>query len=194
MAKEATLNYAELCEQLAAGNQVALKALYNGLGSQLYQFSFSIVHQREVAEEVVQDVFIQVWKNREKLREATNLRLYFFVATRNASISQLRKSVRHKAFSLEDIKLPFLKIDVNPEDQLINNDLLHRMNLAVNNLPQQCRLIFKLVKQDGFRYREVAELLQVSIKTVENQVGIALKKLHAAFPTGNQDKKTSTGS
>ncbi|RYY53037.1 MAG: RNA polymerase sigma-70 factor [Chitinophagaceae bacterium] len=191
MGGKATTDYNELRGELCAGSHKALKALYDGLGSQLYQFSFSIVHQREVAQEVVQDVFIQVWNNRHKLTPDGNFRLYLFVATRNTSISHLRKNNRHRSFSLDEIKLPFLKIDMDAEDRLVNNDLLHRVNLAINNLPQQCRLIFKMVKQDGFKYREVAELLELTPKTVENQVGIALKKLHAAFPPASSEQSPS---
>lgn len=189
MVTRATINYAQLRDELISGNPKALKDLYDGLGTELYQFSLSIVHQREIAEEVVQDVLIQLWNTRAKLTHEGNFRLYLFVATRNTSISHLRKNSRHKTFSLDEIKLPFLKIDVGLEDRLINNDLLHRVNLAINNLPPHCRLIFKMVKHDGFKYREVAKLLELSVKTIENQVGIALKKLYTAFPGGITEMK-----
>lgn len=192
MLPERTINYKELQMQLAGSSQQALKALHRDLGNKLLQFSISIVHSREIAEEVIQDVFLQVWKSREKLETVDNLKLYLYISTRNMSISHFRKYNKQKCFSLDEIKLPFLKVGITPEDQFITGELLHRINFAVNNLPQQCKLIFKLVKEDGFKYREVADLLQINLKTVENQIGIALKKLHAAVYKQNQDKKKAS--
>ena len=73
--------------------------------------------------------------------------------------------------------LPFYRVDT-PEDLMITAELISQINKAINELPTKCRLIFKLVKEDGLKYKEVAELLHLSKKTVENQVGIALKKIH----------------
>ena len=63
---------------------------------------------------------------------------------------------------------------------LISVEIIQRINKAINDLPPKCRLIFKLVKEDGLKYKEVAELLHLNLKTVENQLGIALKKIHQA--------------
>lgn len=193
MRKEEHLDYTGLQAKLAGGCQVTFKTIYDGLSNQLYQFSFSIVHNREIAEEVVQDVFTQLWHHRNRLDPIINIRFWLFVATRNAALSQLRKQNHNRSFSLEEIKLPFWKIEASPEDIYITKELLHRINLAVNNLPQQCRLVFKLVKQDGLKYREVAELLQIQVKTVENHVALAMKRLHAALPPGEINQKSSTG-
>ena len=186
-------NYLELQRQLSLGSQEALKSLYDGAGSKLFQFAYSIVHSKEIAEEVIQDVFLEVWKNRQKFATIENLKLYLYICTRNMSITHLRKSNKHRSFSLDEIKLPFLKVESTPEDLFITGEMLHRINFAINNLPLQCRLIFKLVKEDGFKYREVAELMQISQKTVENQMGIAIRKITASFRTHFQDKKSSTG-
>jgi RNA polymerase sigma-19 factor, ECF subfamily len=187
------LDYQELLMQLKNDDQHALRRLYEATGDKLFQFSLSIVYIREVAQEVVQDVFLQIWKNRSQIDTGANFKLYLFVATRNMSITHLRRNNRHKMFSLDEIKLPFLKIEPTAEDNMVTSELLHRINLAINNLPQQCKLIFKLTRNDGFKYREVAELLQISQKTVENQVAIALKKLHAALPVRNKGNHSSTG-
>jgi RNA polymerase sigma factor (sigma-70 family) len=64
---------------------------------------------------------------------------------------------------------------------MISGEAIQRINIAINELPPKCRLVFKLVKEDGLKYREVAELLQISLKTVENQIGIALKKIHSTI-------------
>jgi len=80
-------------------------------------------------------------------------------------------------------------IDATPEDLMISGEMLQGINRAINELPPQCRLVFKLVKEDGLKYREVAELLHLSLKTVENQMGIALKKIHSSILVYGPPKK-----
>lgn len=194
MAAESPDTSAQVLLLLAQGQQIALRQLHEEWSGKLFKFALSIVHTRELAEEVVQDVFLQLWKNREQSREIRELKLYLYVATRNMAISHLRKSQKSKVFSLDEIKLPYLKVEASAEEVYLGTELLHRINLAINNLPLQCKLIFKLVKQDGFSYKEAAELLQINRKTVENQLGIAIKKIHAAVRLQDDaDKKTSSG-
>ncbi len=98
--------------------------------------------------------------------------------TKNRSRDYLRKYGNKKKINLDDLALPFYRVDTTPEDLMISEEVVNQINRAINELPTKCRLIFKLVKEDGLKYREVAELLHLSLKTVENQVGIALKKIH----------------
>jgi RNA polymerase sigma-70 factor (ECF subfamily) len=164
---------------LADGDSTALKALYNRYGRKLLQLAFAIVRSKEMAEEVVEDVFIKVWKKREQLRKIENFTFYLYVMTKNSSRDYLRKYGNRKMINLDDVALPYYRLDTTPEDLMISEEVIHQINKAINELPTKCRLIFKLVKEDGLKYREVAELLHLSRKTVENQVGIALKKIHS---------------
>lgn len=168
--------------QLHYNDQQALKALYELYGAKLYQLAFAIVKSRELAEEVVEDVFIQAWNKRSRLAGLENLPFYLYTATKNISCSYLRKYSRaSKTFSLDEVALPYYQLSKPPEDLMITGETIQLINRAINDLPPKCRLIFKLVKEDGLKYREVADLLHISIKTVENQVGIALKKIHEAI-------------
>lgn len=171
----------DLQSRLADGDELALKLLFQQFGKRLHVFAYGILHSNEMAEEVVEDVFIQVWKLRQRVSEVENLVWYLYTTTKNLSCSYLRKYGREQPFCIDELTLPYLKVDANPEEIAISNETLQRVHLAINNLPPRCRQIFKLVKEDGLKYREVAELLEVSLKTVENQVGIALKKIHAAL-------------
>jgi RNA polymerase sigma-70 factor (family 1) len=165
--------------RLVEGDQLALKALYDRYSNKLFQLAFAIVRSKEMAEEVVEDVFIKVWKKRVQLGKIENLTFYLYVMTKNCSRDYLRKYGNKKSINLDEVALPFYRVDATPEDLMITEEAINQINKAINELPTKCRLIFKLVKEDGLKYREVAELLHLNIKTVENQVGIALKKIHS---------------
>lgn len=170
----------DISYRIAANDHTALKELYDHFGKQFYQLALAIVQSVEMAEEIVEDVFIAVWKHRSRLTEINNLQLYLYVSTRNISRSYLRKYKNRHFINFDEVQLPYFRVDITPEDMLISSEMVQRINAAINELPPKCRLIFKLVKEDGLKYREVAELLHLNVKTVENQVGIALKKVHAA--------------
>ena len=163
---------------LVNGDQMALKVLYDRFSNKLFQLAFAIVRSKEMAEEVVEDVFIKVWKKRAQLGKIENFTFYLYVMTKNCSRDYLRKYGNKKSINLDEVALPFYRVDATPEDLMITEEAINQINKAINELPTKCRLIFKLVKEDGLKYREVAELLHLNIKTVENQVGIALKKIH----------------
>ncbi|MBC9913042.1 RNA polymerase sigma-70 factor [Chitinophaga varians] len=165
----------ELRDRIHHGDTQAFKELYDCCSAPLLQLALAIVHNREMAEEVVADVFIAIWRQQKDLLQVSNLKWYLYASTRNIALNYLRKYAHRKTLHLDEAY--GLEYEINPENQLINNEMIRHINIAINELPPQCRIIFKLVKEDGMKYREVADLLNISIKTVENQVGIALKKL-----------------
>ncbi|MEO8109056.1 MAG: RNA polymerase sigma-70 factor [Ginsengibacter sp.] len=171
----------ELQFRLSNDDQNALKELFGHYSKRLFHFAYSIIHSRELAEEIVEDVFIQVWQKRIKLSTLENLTWYLYVATRNISCNYLRKYKKVIHIDIDELTLPNYTIDATPEELIISNEALQNINKIINELPLKCRIIFKLVKEDGLKYKEVAGLLNLTTKTVENQMGIALKKLHAAL-------------
>jgi len=174
------LNTYEIQNRLAADDQYALKELYDRWGDNLFQLAIAIIRSKEMAEEIVEDVFIKLWEKRRELSAVANLKFYLMVMTKNRSYDYLRR-YGNKDISLDDWAIPYYRVESTPEDLLITDEIINQVNKAINDLPAQCRLIFKLVKEDGLKYREAAELLQLSQKTIENQIGIALKKIHAAI-------------
>lgn len=177
--------------QMSSGDEKAFKLLYDHYVERLFQFAFAIVHSRETAEEIIEDVFIQVWKKREKLKHIETFSLYLYVATKNISLNYLRSQRKATTIDLESVSLPQYTLYITPADIVITRETLNKINHAINDLPPKCKMIFKLVKEDGLKYREVAELLNISIKTVENQVGIALKKIHSAIDISFSRSNTS---
>lgn len=159
----------------------AYKEIFLYYYKRLVHFSAAITRNHEFAEEVVNDVFLKLWMNRKSLSEIENFHLYIYVTTRNLSINRYIKEKKLQSIEL-DSHLDELEIEYHtPEDLMITSEMKERIDMAIRSLPTRCRIIFKLIKEDGFKYKEVAALLEISQKTVENQMAIALKKIAGAL-------------
>jgi len=161
-------------------DQLAYKELYLEFYAWLHRFAMGLVHSKQVAEEIVSDVFIKIWEKRGSLARITNLKVYLYISTRNTALNYLQLQKRTNTFSLEDSPENAESLNLDPEQLMITAEMVSRIREAVNQLPPKCRLVFKLAKEDGFKYREVAEILHISVKTVENQLAIALQKIGLA--------------
>lgn len=129
-----------------------------------------------LAEEVVSDVFLKVWKQRKHLEEIKNVQAYLLVAVKRQSLNYLRNT-RYAPLFIHDLEHQIIVEPRTPENILFSQDMLRAVSQSVQNLPEKCRLVYKLVKEEQRTYREVADLLQISEKTVEMHVGHALKKI-----------------
>ena len=163
-----------------AGNEQCLAELYKVFSKRLHHFARVITRSPEVAEEIVEDVFVKLWSNRHRINEVENLTVYLYVAVKNRSLN----AISQKAADL--IKAPFDDLDIeagqvvtDPYNLLVTAEMMKRMQQAVDNLPPRCKMIFKLVREDGLKHREVAEILNISINTVDVQMAIAIKKICA---------------
>ncbi len=162
-------------------DQLAYKELFVSFYPALFQFVRGILKSPQSSEEIVSDLFIKIWEKRKTLEEIQNLRVYCFVAARHLSINQLEKQKRQHHVSIDDYKNNLYHTAPDPEECMISAEMLRLIHQVVEELPPRCKLSFKLVKEYGFKYREAAEILQVSEKTIENQLSIALKKISAAI-------------
>ena len=147
----------------------------------MYHFAWSFIKSKELSEEIVSDVFINVWEKRKELSGIKNLKVYLYVATRNITLNYLDKQKRASFIDIEEFSSHLKSSYSDPEQLLITSDMMLLIQKAILQLPPRCRLVFKLVKEDRMRYKEVAEVLHISVKTVENQVAIALGKLGNAI-------------
>jgi len=178
----ATAKIAWLQEQIARyDDQSAYKELFVQLYNPLLQFAASFVKSKESAEEVVSDVFMAIWEKRKRIASISNLKVYLYVATRNTAINYLARQNKLVTTNIEEMDLEPESIYFNPEQLLITAEMSKRIKEVVDQLPPKCKIIFRLVKEDELKYREVAEVLNLSVKTVENQVTIALRKIGAAI-------------
>jgi RNA polymerase sigma-70 factor (family 1) len=148
----------------------------------LNRTAYTFIKLKEPAEEIVSDVFIKVWQMRAKLPEIENLSVYLYTVTKNLCLKYITRQYKNPVTSL-DIMHFETSIDFNtPEEICISSDIIKKIRTALDELPPKCKLILQLVKEDGLRYKEVAEILHISELTVRNQVAIAIKKLGKALP------------
>ena len=158
------------------GDESAFERLFRAFYPRLCAYSRSMLTDVDEAEEIVQTLFCRLWEQRATLEVTISVRAYLFRAVRNASLNQIKKvQIRdaYKAMNLE-------AMNQNPEfqpDHATTDDLRQRIERAIAELPEQCRLIFKMSRFEELKYKEIAESLGISIKTVENQMGKALKVL-----------------
>jgi len=167
-----------LLKRIAESNdQGAYKQLFLNLHGPLTQFAYSILKSKEEAEELISDMFIKIWEKRNTLTAIETPRLYFYTTARNMALTRISRQKKQAGLNPENWLVTLNSVFFNPEKLMITEEILRQVQQAVNNLPPRCRLIFKLVKEDGLKYREVAELLQLSVKTVETQMAIALRRI-----------------
>jgi len=158
-------------------DQAAYRELFILLHSRLKQFAYSILKSAEEAEELVSDVFIKIWQKRSELTGIESPLLYLYATTKNLALNRLEKQKRHQNFSPDEWLVQMNSVYFDPEKLMLTEEMMRQIKTAINDLPPRCRLVFKLVKEDGLKYREVAELLQLSVKTIEAQMAIALRRV-----------------
>lgn len=153
----------------------------------LLKFAFSYVKSHEAAEEITADVLYRVWLNRERLVHIRHLRIYLFTSVRNACLRHLYKRKREEEMlscQSDDSGRP----DDCPETLYIASELSKCIAEAVEKLPPRCKLIFKLIKEEGLRNKDVAQQLGISINTIDVQLAIALKRIGFAVSSFNGKK------
>ena len=147
--------------------------------AEIVRYAVKFVREKGIAEEIAQEVFLYLWQKRSAINIDSSLKSYIFSATRNRAINYIR------------LELPKLQaqVDITEFDQGYDHNFLEEksqvveklVQKSIGDLPEKCREIFILSRQEGLTYEEIAEELSLSKKTVENQMGIALKKLRASL-------------
>lgn len=167
-----------LQEGIASGDQGAFRQLFHHFSKKLIQFAGSLVKSEDAAREIVDEVFIRIWKNRATIGTIENLKVYLYTAAKNTSLNYLSARAR------ENITEPFdffaVQLSDNapsPEKMMMTAELQKKIQQAIESLPPRCRMVFKLVREDGLSYKEVAAILNISPKTVDAQMVIAVRQV-----------------
>jgi len=162
-------------------DQQAYRELFYLFYQPLLRFANAFVRSHELSEEIVSDVFIRIWERRSQLQEIENLTVYLYVSTRNTALKYLLRHQKQASIGLDELQVELESSYSNPEQILLTAELINRVSRAVNELPPRCKMVYKLIREDGLKYKEVAEILNISIKTIDNQLAIALKKIGKAI-------------
>lgn len=162
---------------IASGNQKMFQRLMEQTADELLLFAIGFLRSKEIAEEIVSDVFVKIWNNRSELQKIKNLKSYLFVCVKNGCLSHLRKTKNEKILSLDEFNdFNFLPVE-DPENDIIDKEILNQIYKAIEKLPPKCKLAFTLAKINGLRYKEIAEIMGISEKTVNNHLVNAVKKI-----------------
>lgn len=161
-----------LFTEIRNGNEEAFNKAFDWYYSRLCFFADQILHDFDLSRSLVQQVFVDLWIKRDRLL-VTSLQAYLYNSTRNASLDVLKhKKVELRYLSSLEQNEPAVEVDLIEEAELAQ-----KINLSIQNLPEKCREIFLLCRFEGYKYTEIADRLNISVKTVEMQMSIALKRL-----------------
>ncbi|WPU93130.1 sigma-70 family RNA polymerase sigma factor [Mucilaginibacter sabulilitoris] len=154
----------------------ALERLFYLLHDKFVRFCLHYVKSKEVAEEIVSDVLTDCWMDRAQLKAILKPEVYLLVAIKNRAICHWRKSAGMQIVDLHDTCAD-LTSQYRPDLQLEKKELMLNLDKAIDSLPIQCKTIFRLVKEEGMKCADVAEVLDISVRTVHTQVYRAMNKL-----------------
>lgn len=160
---------------IAAGDRTAFEALFRHHYRPLCAFALGYVKDGDKAEDLVQDLFFRLWLDREKVTITTSTKAYLFAAVRNRCLNAVKAGARIRVLNeeVDDLTVD----DERTEDE--HTERIARVQAAIEALPEERRKVFKLSRYEGLKYHEIAERLGISVKTVENQMGSALKTMRA---------------
>jgi RNA polymerase sigma-70 factor (ECF subfamily) len=163
----------DLIRKIRIGDEMAFERLFRLFYEALCRYAQSIVNEPELAEEIVQEMFVQLWEKRQTLDLHTGIRPYLYKAVHNRCLNQI-KHQKVRVLHQQEVLVTTSEI-IQPSNSAEFSELKGRFNQALLKLPEECRKVFKLSRENEFSYREIADFLGISIKTVENQMGKALR-------------------
>lgn len=160
--------------KISSDEYAAFRELYLLMYAPLMRFANIYTHNFHMAEDVLADVFLKLWDQRRLLNNVNNLRVYLYTAVKNTALNYRNRQSKIVE-DTDDLELQANYAD--PEKALISSETFKQIQKAVNQLPPRCKLIFQLAKEEGMRYKEISTILGISIKTIDNQLTIALSKI-----------------
>lgn len=161
----------------------ALETLFKRFYKPLRTYAFRFVNDTDLAEDIVQDTFFELWQRRESIEFDGAVKSYLFKSVYNRSVNVIHKKYQNKEYSLDDsnehdILEQYMTAYIqNSEQSLLLKELETEITLYIETLPPQCQKIFLLSRSYGLKNREIAEQLDISIKAVEKQISKALQGL-----------------
>ncbi len=160
-----------LFERIKKSDEKAFETLFRTYYPFLCQYATQLLREPSEAEEIVQELFVRLWERRKEINIETSVKNYLFRAVKNSCLNYLRHA---------KIKSNYIPSEENfyvDEEYDFQAELIKKIEESIASLPDKRREIFRLSRQEGLKYKEIAAKLNVSVKTVETQMGIAIKSL-----------------
>jgi RNA polymerase sigma-70 factor (ECF subfamily) len=168
----------KLMQEIKADNMLAFDILYKKYSKRIYRFGYSILKSQEDTENLIQDVFLNLWEKRQNVKRDASVKFYLFTIAYNSAITLIRKKSKESEFISYLKSLP----ELNQEPTSLKtefNELTNKLEEIIQKLPQRQKQIYLLHKVKGLKYSEIAEQLKISANTIENHMSRALKTIRA---------------
>lgn len=170
----------ELIDRLRNGEESALTELYNRFWQSLFMSAYNILKDKELCEDIIQDIFMNIWNNREKLEIHISLKGYMYACARYQVFNHFKKNKDKIHVELfDDLDKRFQH--ATPETLLMHEELVQQINAIVERLPQKCQQVYKLSREEQLSHKEIAAQLDISTKTVENHITKALQTIRLSM-------------
>ena len=173
----------KLFEEIKNSDEKAFEKLFHAYYGHLCLFASRIIQDDFSAEEIVQDFFVKLWEKRHQLTIETSVKSYLFRSIKNLCLN----FIQHNKTKLRYAQTILSEVSNNKtdDDNFTEINLAEKIEESIQSLPTKRREIFRLSREDGLKYREIAEKLNISIKTVETQMGLAIKTLREKLKSYN---------
>jgi len=169
-------NLEKILKELSKDHESSLEELFNHYYPRLYDFSKSFLKLEQGIDDIIQEVFIRIWQNRKNIKDPTTFHSYIFTITRNLLLNELRSRLNHKNLKVEVRKLSIAQ-EYAGFDHVQYKDLKNRVYELIGELPERQKEIFVLSRTEGLSHKEIASKLQITTKTVEYHISLAIKYL-----------------
>ncbi|RPD38606.1 RNA polymerase sigma factor [Chitinophaga barathri] len=167
----------ELLQLAAGGNELAFTRLFHGYKYKLYGFVFRLTGSHSSAEDVVQDIFEKLWKDREVLLQIESFQSYVFRMAQNYAINGFKRMAREVVILKQLADAPVTSSTITPQGSLALKETQERLHNAIQQLPPQQKIVFLLSREEGIKHEEIARRLQITTGTVKNHMIQALRTL-----------------
>lgn len=166
----------EYWQLISQGEKSAFEYVFRSYYSSLCSYACSVIKDIDEAEEVVQNMFFNIWNKRESLQVNISIRSYLYRAVHNDCLNRIKHAKVRNLYA-QDYKSSMGGGSTDSAGLLNAKELNRRIHEAIDGLPEQCGVVFRLSRFENLKYGEIAEQLQISVKTVENHMGKALRIL-----------------
>ncbi|GAA3959426.1 RNA polymerase sigma-70 factor [Mucilaginibacter dorajii] len=178
MTNKVAISDVELIAQLQLGDETALAAIYRKYWQQLYLSAYNVLKDKLACEDIIQELFIKLWNNRDNIEINVSLKAYLYAATRY----EVYRQVKNGRVTADVFDRLFECLQTPAEYENIEyKELMARVSLVVSTLPDKCREVYKLSREDYLSHKQIASRLNISTKTVENHLTKALRQLRTSL-------------